>query len=178
MNTVKFKYRLDRRSRIITWSALGAVVLTISLLWLFSLGAYLPAWFSSLAVAFLALTALSIPRSIRVTDHAVEIRCVVEITHITYGHLKSVKRIKKSDLQPLIPVFASAGFCGYFGYWLDVRNWDFIRVYATSWNDIVMIEDIYEQRYVVNCSDQAALIAAIEAHTKRPRTAIRQPTLF
>ena len=187
---LKFRYKLDKRARIITWSVLGAIVLIVTMLWLFTLGAYLPAWFSSLAVAFLALIALSIPRSIRVTDQAVEIRCLIEITHITYGHIKSVKRVEKSELQPLVPAFASPGFCGWFGYWLDVRNWDFIKVYATSWADLVMIEDIYEQRFVVNCSDPEALIAAIKSHLPKPakkpaekpdqnaREATPEPTLF
>jgi hypothetical protein len=175
MTTTKFKYRLDKRAKIITFSSLGAIALTTVLLWVFSLGGYLPAWFTSIATAILGLVVLSIPRSIRVTDEAVEIRCLVEITHITYNHLKSARRIDRAELRPLIPLFASPGFFGWFGYWLDVRGWDFIKVYTTSWRGLVIIEDIYEQRYLVNCDDPDRLVGAIESALalqapRKPRT--------
>ena len=167
MKTIKFRYPRDKRTTIITSSVLGTIAIATTLLWIFSLGGYLPAWFTSIALAFLALVVLSIPRSIRVTDEAVVISCLVEITHIPYNHLKSVRRVERAELRPLVPVFASPGFFGYFGYWLDVRGWDFIKAYATSWNGLVVIEDIYEQRYLVNCSDPDRLIAAIE-QAKKP----------
>ncbi len=162
MTGMKFKYRLDKRCRIITWSVSGGLILVIALLWLFSPGGYLPAWFSSITVAFMALSALSIPRNIRTTSDAVEIGCLVEITHIPYNHVKSVRRVERAELKPLIPIFASPGFFGYFGYWLDLRNRDFIKVYATSWQGLVVIEDIYEQRYLVSCNDPEALRREIE----------------
>lgn len=162
MSTVKFKYRLDKQTKIITFSVLGVIAVTIALLWVFSLGGYLPAWFTSIAVAVLALGVLSIPRSIRVTEEAVVVSCFVEITHIPYNHLKSARRIERAELQPLVPVFASPGFFGWFGYWLELRNLDFVKIYATSWSNLVVIEDIYEQRYIVNCDDPDRLVETIE----------------
>ncbi len=159
---MKFKYGLDKRCRIITWSVLGGLALVMGLLWFFSPGGYLSAWFLSITIAFMALCALSIPRNIRTTSDAVEIGCLIEITHIPYNHVKSVRRVERAELKPFIPVFASPGFFGYFGYWLDLRNWDFVKVYATSWQGLVIIEDIYEQRYLVSCDNPEALQREIE----------------
>ncbi len=167
MNTVKFKYRLDRRARIITWSTLGGIVLVAGALWLFAPGEYLSAWFVSVSSAVVLLCFLSIPRSIRVTDKAVEIRCTIEITHIPYNHLRSVQRVERSELRPFVPLFASPGFFGRFGYWLDVRSWDMVKVYISSWEGLVMIEDIYEQRYLVNVDDPDLLVEVIR-QTQNP----------
>jgi hypothetical protein len=164
MTSIKFKYRLDKRARIITWSVLGGLVLVFGLLWLFSPGEYLPVWFASIAVAVVVLAGLSIPRSIRITSDAVEIGCLVEITHIPYHHIRGVRRIERSDLGLIVPVFASPGFGGWFGYWLAPRSWDFFKVYVSSWRGLVMIEDIYEQRYVVSTDDPDGLCAAIASH--------------
>ncbi len=162
MNHAKFKYRLDKRARTITWSIAGGVALVAGALWLFAPGEYLSAWFVSTAMAIVLLCFLSSPRSIRVTDKAVEIRCTIEITHITYNRLRSVRRVERSGLRPFVPLFASPGFLGWFGYWLDVRSWDMVKVYVTSWDRLVLIEDIYEQRYLVNVGDPDKLVESIE----------------
>jgi hypothetical protein len=161
MTDIKFKYRLDKRARNITLVTLAVVAVVCAELWWFSIGDYLPVWFFSIALALIGLSALSIPRSVRVTEEAVEIRCVVEITHIPYGHIKSVGRIERADLRPMVPLFASMGFFGYFGYWLLPQGWETIKVYASSWQGLVVLEDIYEQRYVVSSDRPDELVAAI-----------------
>jgi hypothetical protein len=152
---------LDRKSRIISWSVAGGLVLAVGLLWLFSPGEYLPVWFAGIATALVILTLLSVPRSIRITPDAVEIRCLVEITHIPHHHIRSVRRIERSELGLVVPVFASPGFLGYFGYWLAPLSWEFIKVYVASWRHLVLIEDIYEQKYVVSADDPDRLCEAI-----------------
>ncbi len=163
MTGERFKYRLDKTSRIATWSVAGGILLVVGLLWWLSPGRYLPVWFLFIALALVALALLSVPRSIRVTPEAVEIRCVVEITHIPYRHIRSAKRVDRVALRPLFPVFASPGFFGWSGYWLDLRGWDLVKVYITSWQGLVMIEDIYEQRWLVNADDPDRLCAQISA---------------
>ncbi len=164
MTGQKFKYKLDKTCRIVTWSVVGVIAVAGALLWWLSPGKYLPVWFLSMAVAFVVLALLSVPRSIRITPDAVEIRCTVEITHIPYNHIRSARCISRGELRPLVPVFASPGFFGWFGYWLDVRGWDIVKVYASSWQGLVVIEDIYEQRYVVSSGDPEALCEAIASH--------------
>ncbi len=167
MTGLKFKYRLDGRCRTITLCVLGVVLLAGGLLWWLSPGEYLPVWFASIALAIVVLAVLSIPRSIRITPEAVEVRCVVEITHIPWHHIRSVRRTDRAELRPFIPVFASPGFFGYFGHWLDLQNWDFVKVFATSWNGLVMIEDIYEQRYLVSTDDPDKLCEQIASGVKK-----------
>ncbi|MDR2891244.1 MAG: hypothetical protein LBV18_06620 [Alistipes sp.] len=160
----KFKYRLDRRARTTTLSIAGAVLLVAGGLWLFAPGSYLAAWFVSVTAAAGGLCALSIPRSIRLTDEAVEISCLIEITHIPYDHIASVRPVMRDELRPFVPLFASLGFGGWFGYFLDVRGWDVVKVYTSSWEWLVMIEDIYEQRFLVNVDRPDELSDAIGAH--------------
>jgi hypothetical protein len=167
MNEIIFTYRLDKQSRKITWITLTAVMVVFGGLWLLSLGEYLPAWFFSIVLAVVALLILSIPRSLRTTEQALEIRCIVEITHLPYEHIESVRRIGRTELGRIIPLFASPGIFGYFGWWLDVRNWDIVKVYASSWHGLVMIEDIYEQRYIVSADDPDLLVKAIEKECSR-----------
>lgn len=162
-----FKYKLDKRTRTTTWIILAVIILAFGALWIFTFGEYLPAWFFSIVVAVMGLSILSIPRSIRITPQALEIRCVVEITHIPYDHIKCVKRVSRPELPRIYPVFASMGFFGYFGYYLDARNWDIIKVYASSWDGLVMIEDIYEQRYLVNSDRADELVDEIMAECGR-----------
>jgi hypothetical protein len=156
-----FRYRLDGRCRTITWATAGALVAAGVLIWWLSPGKYLPVWFLSIAVAVVSLVAMSIPRRIVVTADAVEIRCVLEITHLPWGHLAGVRRVERQELGRLVPTFASPGFGGYFGYWFDVAGWDFVKVYASGWRGLVLIEDIYEQRYVVSADDPDTLCRAI-----------------
>jgi hypothetical protein len=90
----------------------------------------------------------------------------VEITHIPWHHIRSARRIGRIELRPLVPLFASPGLFGWFGYWLDVSDWDFIKLYATSWHGLVVIEDIYEQRFVVSVDDPDKLCGAIAERRK------------
>lgn len=167
MKDNSFRYRLDKRSRTVTWVTLTGIILVFGALSWFTFGEYLPAWFISIAMAVIGLSILSIPRSIRVTEQAVEIRCVVEITHIPYDHVKCVRRIGRTELGRILPLFASPGFFGYFGWWLDARNWDIIKVYASSWHGLVMIEDIYEQRYLVSSDRADELVESISKECRR-----------
>lgn len=167
MKENNFKYRLGKRTRNITLITIAAIILIYAGLSFSPLGEYLPAWFFSISLAVIGLAILSIPRNIRVTPEALEIRCVIEITHIPYDHIKNVRRIGRAELQRVYPVFASMGFFGYFGYYLDVRNWEIIKVYTSSWHGLVMIEDIYEQRYLVNSDRPDELIASISHECSR-----------
>jgi hypothetical protein len=167
MTETRFKFRLDKTCRIVTWSVAGGVAAAGALLWWLSPGEYLPVWFAGIVLAVGGLALLSAPRSIRLRSDAVEIRCVVEITHIPYHHIRSVKLVERSALGLLVPVFASPGFLGWYGYWLAPATWDFFKIYATSWQGLVMIEDVYEQRYVVSSDRPRELCRSIEVNIKR-----------
>ncbi len=167
MTGLKFKYRLDGQCRTITLSILGGILLAGGLLWWLSPGEYLPVWFASIALAIVVLASLSIPRSIRITQEAVEVRCLLEITHIPWHHIRSVRRTSKAELRPFMPAFASPGFFGYYGYWLNMQSWDFVKVFATSWQGLVLIEDIYEQRYLVSADDPDKLCEEIASRIEK-----------
>lgn len=159
---VRYEYRLDRRAKQISFAVFGALAAGLTLLWLLSPTSWLPAWFSSVVWAVMVLLALSIPRSIRLTDDALEVRCVVEITQIPFRHIKEIRRAEWGEFRPFVPVFGSPGVMGWFGYWLQVDEWSMVKVYATRRTGLVLIEDIYEERYLLSCDAPEELIEQVE----------------
>lgn len=53
---------------------------------------------------------MSIPRRVVVGDTALEIRCIVEITHIKYADLRSIRRIPPETMKKKFVFFGSYGF--------------------------------------------------------------------
>lgn len=148
----RFNYPpLDRRARRITIAIIAIVALATGwMTWRYiSQGGYYPAWFLTFALAIAALYILSIPRKIRLTEQAVEIRCIVEMTSIAREDIRAVRRLEKGKTH-LFPLLGSYGFFGYYGYYLDWREWEIVRVYASRWEDLAEIRDAYDQRFVIN----------------------------
>lgn len=146
-----FKYKYYKGVIIRTVVFLLIMLSSIYLYFRLSGNTYIAAWILGVVVALTIFVTLSIPRHLRVTDKMLEIRCLLEMTRISMEDIVSVNKIEKRDLKWVIPIVASCGFCGHFGIYLDLRSWNTLKVYATSWQDLVVIEDIYEDLYVVNC---------------------------
>lgn len=155
----RFKYKLDRRSRRITWCIAIVVILLFTgfhFLW----GAdYLPAWIIGFIICVIALYILSIPRFISVSDDALEVHCVIELTRIHIEDVEIVKHIDRHYFNKLIPLIGSYGFGGYYGYYFNFNEWNICKVYAAERKNLVLIEDIYEDLYIVSCSDPDALVS-------------------
>jgi hypothetical protein len=167
---VRFKYRFDRRSRQITAAAIVvAAMLSAWTFWAID-GSYYSAWIASNAAAVAGLYALSIPRYVAVTETAVEIHCVVDLTRIAFDELRSARRMERDEMRCCIPLLGSYGFFGYYGYYLNLRTFDAFRIYASEWDNFVEIEDIYEQRCVVSCPEAERLTETI---LQRRQEAIR-----
>lgn len=161
----RYNYTLDKRGRHIT-TTITVIVLLIAgfLLYRFmNTGTYIPAWFLSIAFAIGALYVLSIPRFIRVTDSSVEIHCLVELTKLHLDDIKSIKRIDNAAMKHSVPLLGSYGFWGYYGYYFNLTEWEMLKVYASKWNDFVEIEDIYEQKFIVNCDQADDFVADVLA---------------
>ncbi len=158
-----FRYKLDPRSKRITWMVIVLVALLAA--WFTYLyidhGGYLPAWFLTVALCIGALYAMSIPRSVRVTGEAIEIHCLVELTTVRLEDLRWVRPVDRSQTR-LMLLLGSYGFFGYYGYYIDWRQWQTVKVYASAWKNLVEIEDIYDQRVIINCPDPEAFIARVE----------------
>lgn len=161
-----YKYRFDRRT--LYWTAVHLVVFTwmgVGLYYLYE-GGYFSAWFTSFIAAAVALMALSIPRKIIVKEDTVEIRCLLDITEIPRADIKAVRPI--TDLRRMkwmIPLFGGCGFFGYYGYFLDLRRFERVRIYASVWRNFVEIEDRYDERIIVSCPDVERLVAELTPAT-------------
>lgn len=152
---------MDRRSKYTTWFVFVALFAAMVVLYFFGAGNYLPAWLLSIVLAVAALCALSIPRFVRVSEQSVEIHCTVEITQLYFDDIRSVRVLSERECSKMIPLLASHGFFGYFGFYLDVENWDIVRIYACSMRELVEIEDVFENRYIVGIPNAPVLCSAV-----------------
>jgi len=159
----RYYYQFDRRSKLVTSVVVTVAVLTALLVGYYARGGFFTAWFISLMVGVAGLCILSVPRYILVGEGAVEIHCVLELTTIRYEDLVSVRKIRRAEMRYCFPLVGSYGFFGYYGYYYNLRYWDMVKVYAGSWGQFVELEDIYEQKYIVSCTDADALLADIRA---------------
>lgn len=163
--TTEYEYRLDRKTGYRT--AMHLVVfaaLAVVLLYVYD-GGYILAWFISIMVAVIGLMILSIPRKIVLTDNSLDILCISDFTEIPYGDIVSARAVDGREMRLFLPLFASAGFFGYYGYFLNLRRMDLVKVYASSWHGFVEITDIYEDKYYVSCDRCDELVAMIAERT-------------
>lgn len=164
MNRRKFSCCMDSRSKYITSATVLLVALGVVAMYFLSAGDYLPAWSLLFMLTLGALCALSVPRFVRLSETAVEIHCTVEITELPYDMIRSVRMLP--DRTKIVPLVASFGFFGYFGFYLDIENWDIVRLYSGSMRSLVEIEDIFERRYAVGVSDPQAFIEALRPYVR------------
>ncbi len=157
-----FKYNIDRRT--IFYTILTFVMFVAGAIAMLDLyvGGFFSAWFISLVLAVIALMVLSVPRCMVVTAEALEIRCVSDATVIEMHEIVSVRRLTRQDMKRVVPIFGAVGFFGYYGKFFDLKELETITLYATEWNNLVEITDIYDYRTIVSCREADALIKAIE----------------
>ena len=148
-----YRYKLDKRSKRLTLIFTLLIVGLGVFISYYSASGYFSAWFVLFAAAFLALFILSIPRFVKIDDDSLEIHCIVELTHINIEDIKSVRKIDRHRMRYCIPLLGSYGFFGYYGYYFNLAEMSLVKVYASRWKNFVMIEDIYDDTYIINCDD-------------------------
>lgn len=153
-----YKYRFGRRT--FYWTIIYFVLFIFLGILLYHLyeGGYLSAWFTSFVAAVVALMSLSIPRKIVVTNDRVEVRCLLDITVLRRNEIASVRRVPARDMKWMFPMFGGCGFFGYYGHYLDLKDFDRVRIYASEWRNFVEITDIYEERLYVSCTEADRLV--------------------
>ncbi|MFI3280683.1 MAG: PH domain-containing protein [Rikenellaceae bacterium] len=163
MNERSYKFHSNRRTLITTIVYFIVFVVAGLLIWLMYVGGYFSAWFISLMVALIALMSLSIPRRVTVDDNNVTILCLLEMVEIPRSEIVSINKVDTNDCRWIIPIFGSRGFFGYYGYYLDLATLERVRFYATEWQNLVEIVDIYDDRYYISCRQADQLIEQIES---------------
>ena len=161
-----YKYRFSRRTIYVSIFYLAVFALLGWALYHLYEGGYLSAWFTSFIVALIALMALSIPRKIVVADDRVEVRCLLDITEIRRDEIASVRRVPAREMKWFLPLFGGCGFFGFYGHYLDLKDFDRIKIYASEWRNFVEIVDIYEERLYVSCADADRLVAELSSTLK------------
>ena len=160
--TRSFRYNTDRKTIVKSILFLLLISEVAVLLYLLYTGGAFSAWFLSAVGAVLALMVLSIPQRVVLLDDTLEIQCISDITEINIREIASVRKVEKRDMRWTILLFGAAGFFGYYGKFLDLKEFDTVTIYASEWNNFVEITDIYDARIYISCREADELIAAIE----------------
>lgn len=166
---IKFKQPYDRKVRVVTTVViLLALALGVYLAFT-SGGSYLPGWFAVLFLALLALLALSIPRYVFLTTTSLEIHCAVKFVSVPIKDIKSVRAVNIESMKRIwpVPFIGTYGVFGYFGYYFDFKEMKLLKVYARSWNNFVVVEDIYDEVVILGTNDQKAFIDSFHKISRR-----------
>ncbi|MBO5687815.1 MAG: hypothetical protein J6R84_06315 [Alistipes sp.] len=158
-----FRYHFDRRTIIVSILALVLCAGGAVLLYMLYMGGFFSAWFVSFVMAIFALMILSIPRRIILLDNKLEIQCVFDITEIDLQEISRIRKVSNRRLRWTMLLFCSSGFCGYYGKFFDLKEFEVITIYSSEWNNFVEITDIYDSRIYVSCRDADELIAAVRS---------------
>lgn len=158
-----FRYHFDRRTIIVSILALVLCAGGAVLLYMLYMGGFFSAWFVSFVMAIFALMILSIPRRIILLDNKLEIQCVFDITEIDLQEISRIRKVSNRRLRWTMLLFGSSGFCGYYGKFFDLKEFEIITIYSSEWNNFVEITDIYDSRIYVSCRDADELIAAVRS---------------
>ncbi len=173
----RFKYSFDKRARRTTWAVCAAIALLFAAFYLYigmgSVAAYFPAWVLSIVFMLLVIYLLSIPRFILVNNDVFEIHCAVELTKIYVEDIDEVRVMHRNEIRSSFPVLGSYAFGGYYGYYFNPADFSVFKMYASKWSDFVMIRDIYEDVYVVNCDEPEELVKLVSEARDRRREEIK-----
>lgn len=157
-----YRYKHDKRSVIITTLYFIATAIAAVGIYHLYAGNYFSAWFISVVCAMIALIALSIPHKLILSNESLTILCLLKVVDIPINEIVSVQRVEASERRWIVPLIGSFGFFGYFGYYLDLATFERVKIYATQWNDLIEIVDIYDDRHYISCTEGDELIATIE----------------
>lgn len=124
-------------------------------------GGFFSAWFVSFVMAVAALMILSIPRRIVLLENKLEIQCVFDITEMDMLEIARIRKVSNQRLRWTVILFGSSGFCGYYGKFFDLREFEVVTIYASEWDNFVEITDIYDSRIYVSCREADKLITAV-----------------
>lgn len=159
----RHKMKMDRRVKWVTTIVLVLVSAIFTFFYFTSSGSYLPGWFTILITAMLLLASLSIPRFISVTQTSLEIHCIVELTVIPLTNIKRIEVIARKDMKWAMPIpfLGIWGIFGYYGYYFDFKNLKTFKLYASEWDNFIVIENVYEEVTVISCSDPEQMVNLI-----------------
>lgn len=154
---VRIPYKFSKHVKRITIICTILIVGAIAALFFFSHSSfYIPTWFFLITICLVALYILSIPRFIDITDNKINIHCILELTTIKIVNITNIRKMDKQYIRRSFPLLGSFGFGGYFGYYFNPKTWNIFKIYASEWDNFVIITDIYEDMYVVNLADSIA----------------------
>lgn len=158
---IKFVDKTSSFVKRVTIGTIVAVAAICTILSLTSSGTYLSAWFLSFALSIILLVVMSIPRFIRVSHKNIELHCLLELTIIPLRDIRRVHRIERYRARKLLPILGIYGFGGFYGYYFDSIHFRIVRISAKKLSGMVVIQDIYNNRYYVSTQNPDLFVATV-----------------
>lgn len=164
-----FKYKMSRYCKYVTIIMFIIIAVIALALLLVSSGTYLSAWFISIAIAVLMLFIISFPVKLVITDNDLEIHSVLEVIKIPLIDITRVQAVDRYRIKRHFAIFGSYGFGGFFGYYVDLIHFRVIRMAATKLTNLIMIQTLFNQRYIINCEYKDVFIEILRARIESAR---------
>ncbi len=167
----EYKYSLNRHTWYWTFVHVSVfAVILASLPYLFD-GGYMVAWAVSVLTASVLMMVLSIPRKIVVSKERVEIVGISDYTPLPYSGIARVRRVAAKETRFFLPLFASAGFFGFYGWFVNLQRMEAVKVYASSWRNFVEITRKDGRKYYVSCGAAAEFVDRANRNMEEGATA-------
>ncbi|MFI3267253.1 MAG: PH domain-containing protein [Rikenellaceae bacterium] len=157
-NRLKFVNRTSKFVKRFTISVFVSLTVFFIAAFILNSGTYLMAWIFSLSFAIIVLAILSFPRNVTLTNDELVLRCLLETKIISLNDIKRIHPINKYRMKRTFPIFGSYGFGGYFGTYIDLIHLRRVRLYATNLQNLVYIQTIYKDHFIISCENSNILI--------------------
>lgn len=155
---LKFVNKMSKFSKRVTYSILFVIIALFVAMFIVQDGTYFSVWVFSLALATFFFAVLSFPRSLIVRDKELVINCILETTLIDLQDIKRIHTINSYRMKRTIPLIGSYGFGGFYGLYVDLIHLRSIKMFATNLSQLVYIQTIYNDHYIVSCENSSLLI--------------------
>lgn len=144
------RYKPNRTVIIITIIFLLLIAAAYYVLFSVSSGTYLSGWFFISAITVVILLTLSAPYSIILTNKYLTLHGYIDITQIPVDTIKSLEIVESGDYKYYFPLFASLGYLGFFGVFVNLKKMEISRVYASKYSHWIIAKTEENGTYIFN----------------------------
>ncbi len=80
------------------------------------------------------------PRCVIVSQNYLELHCVLKLVRIDLVQIERVDIIPRSAFRGTVPLLGVWGIFGYYGWYVDLRRWQMVRIYSQELRNLIRVE--------------------------------------
>lgn len=174
LDSYTFCFKRSSYTKRFTFAILIISVL-ISLYFILFINSYYLKWWIPLFMgAILLLGVISTPIAICYDNKRFEIHGLIEVTRIRMSSIEHIYSLNSEYFMVfIIPIISTFGFMGFTGRYYDIRNKRWVKVIATEYKNLIMIECIGRKYYVISATDRVNIINEISKHVHQNKLEIK-----